>query len=64
MYIPEEYWLDGENDCMNWTDKVDVSYRSKDACLGVPSFIYDEHFCPYNQWSCGNGKLSFLFDIK
>ncbi len=24
MCIPEEYWLDGDFDCMDWTDEIDT----------------------------------------
>jgi hypothetical protein len=59
MCIPEEYWLDGDYDCMDWTDEMDTIVSSGDDCFEIPSFVCDEHLCPYNQWSCGNGKRLF-----
>jgi hypothetical protein len=65
MCIPEEYWLDGDYDCMDWTDEMDTIVSSEINCLDGPSFVCDEHLCPYNQWSCGNGKLChFCLDRK
>ncbi|CAF2394796.1 unnamed protein product [Rotaria sp. Silwood2] len=56
MCIPDEYWLDGDFDCMDWTDESDTIIESGIGCFNSPSFICDEHFCPYNQWSCGDGQ--------
>jgi hypothetical protein len=57
MCIPEEYWLDGDYDCMDFTDEIDMIVSTGSDCFDMPSFICDEHCCPYNQWSCGNGKF-------
>jgi hypothetical protein len=57
MCVPEEYWLDGDYDCMDYTDEMDIIVASGTKCFNRPSFICDEHFCPYNQWSCGDGKF-------
>jgi hypothetical protein len=64
MCISEEYWLDDDYDCMDWTDEKDTIVNSGVNCFNIPSFVCDEHLCPYNQWSCGDGKVSFLFDVK
>lgn len=64
MCIPEEYWLDSDMDCMDWTDEVITLVVSGHTCLNVLSSHCDEHFCPYNQWSCGDGKRSFSFDAS
>ncbi len=57
MCIPDEYWLDGERDCMDWTDEIYTLGNSGTSCYNVPASICDEHLCPYNQWSCGDGRL-------
>jgi hypothetical protein len=65
MCIPEEYWLDGDNDCMDGTDEIGNIVDSGTNCFNTPSFLCDEHLCPYNQWSCGDGKISlFLIQSK
>jgi hypothetical protein len=64
MCIPEEYWLDGDYDCMDWTDEIGNPVSAGTTCFSMPSFVCDEHLCPYNQWSCGDGKFSFLCDIE
>jgi hypothetical protein len=57
MCIPEEYWLDGDHDCMDWTDEIHTLVSTGGDCSNGPSLVCDEHICPYNQWSCGDGKL-------
>ena len=64
MCIPDQYWLDGEYDCMDWTDEINILIVSGTECWNTSSSICDEHICPYNQWSCGDGKLSFSSDVK
>jgi hypothetical protein len=59
MCIPEEYWLDGDYDCMDWTDETESTVDSGNTCWRMISVFCDEHLCPYNQWSCGDGELSF-----
>lgn len=49
MCIPEEYWLDNDRDCMDWTDEVGINIASGDLCFSLPSSLRDEHLCPYNQ---------------
>ncbi|UJR12707.1 hypothetical protein I4U23_016881 [Adineta vaga] len=56
MCIPEEYWLDGDYDCMDWTDEIGISVSTGSHCYQSPLFECDEHLCPYNQWSCGDGR--------
>jgi hypothetical protein len=64
MCIPDEYWIDGDYDCMDWTDEKGTLHSSGAGCFNIPSFVCDEHLCPYSQWSCGDGKLSLSFDVK
>jgi hypothetical protein len=64
MCIPEEYWLDGDYDCMDWTDETYTTIHSGFNCFRLPSIACDEHLCAYSQWSCGDGKFSFLSDVN
>jgi hypothetical protein len=57
MCIPEEYWLDGELDCMDWTDELHSLFESGENCFWRPSVLCDEHLCLYRPWACGDGKL-------
>ncbi len=57
MCIPDDYWLDGDYDCMDLTDEKDTIINSGERCYNAPSFVCDEHMCPYNQWSCGDGRF-------
>jgi hypothetical protein len=60
MCIPEEYWLDGLYDCMDWTDEASSMNAPTDNCFNDPEFPCDEHMCFYSQWSCGDGEFSFF----
>ncbi len=64
MCIPEEYWLDGKEDCMDLTDELKTVVHSNNLCFSFPSVFCDEHLCTYHSWSCGDGKLLNLFDIE
>jgi hypothetical protein len=64
MCIPDDYWLDGDYDCMDWTDESYTLAYTGDGCINIPSLVCDEHLCPYNQWSCGDGELSLSFHVK
>jgi hypothetical protein len=55
MCIPEEYWIDGTFDCMDWTDELRTIVSSGTVCFSVSATDCDEHLCTYNQWSCGDG---------
>jgi hypothetical protein len=62
MCIPEEYWLDGDFDCMDWTDEIGTIASSGHSCFNALSFVCDEHLCHYIQWSCGDGKFRVFSD--
>ena len=55
MCIPDKYFLDGEPDCLDWTDEV-----GEKAGLLCPrqrvSVQCDDHICLPNRWSCGDGQ--------
>ena len=57
MCIPEEYWLDSQKDCMDWTDEIEV-IAPTEKCFYTPALICDERLCVYNQWPCGDGEFS------
>ena len=55
MCIPEEYFLDGELDCLDWSDEI--QFKKSDQCaMESVSSMCDDHFCPPNYWSCGDGQ--------
>ncbi|CAF3583830.1 unnamed protein product [Adineta steineri] len=56
MCIPDEYWLDGDFDCMDWTDEKGILANPGASCFSTPSLICDERVCQYHQWSCGDGQ--------
>ena len=59
MCIPEEYFLDGEQDCLDWTDEM--RYWNDDMCPWQSvSIECDDHICLRNRWPCGDGQcISF-----
>ncbi|CAF0789078.1 unnamed protein product [Adineta steineri] len=60
MCIAEEYWLDGSLDCMDWTDETFA--LAGVTCVIYPWPIYcDDHKCPINYWSCGDGQCIYYF---
>jgi low density lipoprotein-related protein 2 len=56
MCIPGEYWLDGEYDCMDWSDEMRIFVDSGNPCITLPNLDCDEHLCLYDQYSCGDGQ--------
>ena len=58
MCIPEQYWLDGIYDCMDWTDEMKVMGLMPKYCFHSPLVACDERLCLFLQWSCGNGEFS------
>ncbi|CAF0803089.1 unnamed protein product [Didymodactylos carnosus] len=58
MCIPEEYWLDGGFDCMDWSDEMGGRFNSGEDCLYNPSVECDEHSCLYS-YSCGDGHCFY-----
>ncbi|CAM4765064.1 unnamed protein product [Rotaria magnacalcarata] len=58
MCIPEEFWLDGDYDCMDQSDELyrddgEYCHSSHDA------MTCDEHICRPNTYSCGDGQCIF-----
>ena len=55
MCIPEEYFLDGELDCLDWSDEM--PFKKSEDCFGESvSTECDDHLCPPAYWSCGEGQ--------
>ena len=55
MCIPDQFFLDGELDCLDWSDEM--KFKSSDSCpLKSVSEECDDHLCPPNEWSCGDGQ--------
>ena len=55
MCIPQEFFLDGEFDCLDWSDEI--LFKNDDDCsLESVSSECDDHLCPSNHWSCGDGQ--------
>ncbi|CAF3372263.1 unnamed protein product [Rotaria socialis] len=55
MCIPEEFWLDGDFDCMDWSDEHFMD--SRESCSFVPNAIEcDERLCFDQSYSCGDGQ--------
>ncbi|CAF0759117.1 unnamed protein product [Adineta steineri] len=55
MCIAEEFWLDGDHDCMDWSDEV-FREQGETCPFDADSFKCDEHLCPYTMYSCGDGQ--------
>lgn len=59
MCIPGEYWLDGDYDCMDWSDEMLGGYSSGESCPYSPGVECEEHMCVYDAYSCGNGHCIY-----
>ncbi|CAF1672573.1 unnamed protein product [Rotaria magnacalcarata] len=55
MCIPEEYFLDGEFDCLDWSDEIQY-YDDGNCPIEEASAQCDDRVCPRNQWPCGDGQ--------
>ena len=55
MCIPDEYFLDGDFDCLDWSDEI--SYKKDGDCtIEGASSMCDDRICPLHWWSCGDGQ--------
>ena len=55
MCIPEEFFLDGEFDCLDWSDELQFKEDHKCSEEGA-SDECDDRVCPPQRWSCGDGQ--------
>ena len=55
MCISEGYFLDGEYDCLDWSDEKEL-YNDQSCAFQGASFECDDRMCLRNQWSCGDGQ--------
>ena len=55
MCIPDEYFLDGEYDCMDMSDEK-VPFSDVRCPFQMVSMECDDRVCPPNLWSCGDGQ--------
>ncbi|CAF1392376.1 unnamed protein product [Rotaria sordida] len=68
MCIPDEYFLDGEYDCLDWSDEM--QFKNDINCyFEMANVQCDDRICLPNQWSCGDGqciedRLGFQKDFK
>ena len=63
LCIPDEYFLDGEFDCLDWSDEMPY-YDDRQCANEAASAQCDDRYCPPQQWSCGDGQCirdRFLF---
>ena len=55
MCIPDEYFLDGEHDCMDMSDEKEP-FDDEKCPYQSASMACDDRVCPPNRWSCGDGQ--------
>ena len=55
MCIPDQYFLDGEPDCLDWTDEMEPRFVAECAWERA-SVGCDDRICLRNRWSCGDGQ--------
>ena len=55
MCIPQEFFLDGEFDCLDWSDEMPFK-ESENCSRESVSGECDDHLCRPGDWSCGDGQ--------
>ncbi|CAF4252493.1 unnamed protein product [Rotaria sp. Silwood2] len=53
MCIPDEYFLDGDFDCLDWSDEIQY-YDDLNCGFEEASSQCDDRICPPNRWSSGD----------
>ena len=55
MCLPDQFFLDGEFNCLDWSDEK--QFKADQECPRESvSTECDDHICPMNWWSCGDGE--------
>ena len=55
MCIPDQYFLDGEFDCLDWSDEI--QFKNDEDCASEEPHTYcDDRICRSKEWSCGDGQ--------
>ena len=55
MCIPQQFFLDEEFDCLDWSDEL--PFKESWLCpQEIVSTECDDHLCPPDEWSCGDGQ--------
>ena len=55
MCIPNEFFLDGEYDCMDLSDEIKF-FDDEKCFLHEVTLICDDRICSSKTWSCGDGQ--------
>ena len=55
MCIPKQFFLDGEFDCLDWSDEIQFK-KNKNCPKERANTVCDDHLCLVNEWSCGDGE--------
>jgi hypothetical protein len=55
MCIADEFFLDGELDCLDWSDEMAFKDNRQCPTESVTTEC-DDHICLPNQWSCSDGQ--------
>ncbi|CAF3019750.1 unnamed protein product [Rotaria sp. Silwood2] len=64
MCIPDEYFLDGEYDCMDFTDEKQL-FDDENCTYQAANLECDDRICLPNRWSCGDGQcIKQRFDFQ
>ncbi|CAF1121422.1 unnamed protein product [Rotaria sordida] len=64
MCIPDEYFLDGEYDCMDLTDEKQL-FDDENCTYQAANLECDDRICLPNRWSCGDGQcIKKRFDFQ
>ncbi|CAF3630795.1 unnamed protein product [Rotaria sp. Silwood1] len=64
MCIPDESFLDGEYDCMDFTDEKQL-FDDKNCTYQAANLQCDDRLCLPNRWSCGDGQcIKQRFDFQ
>ncbi|CAF1972195.1 unnamed protein product [Rotaria magnacalcarata] len=64
MCIPDQYFLDGDFDCLDWSDEIQFK-NDRECTFQLVNAQCDDRICPSYQYSCGDGQcLEDRFDFQ